>query len=600
MLVTISNLTLKYYDKLLFDNASIVIEEHDKIGLIGINGTGKSTLLKIIKGLTEYDHAEISYKKDIKIGYLSQEDDFNLDDTIYNTFLKHHKMDEYEVLSNLYKYGLNDHNKLIKELSGGERKRLQIAILFSYNVDLYLLDEPTNHMDIWMIENIENILKKLTTPFVLVTHDRYILERCCNKIIEIDKGDIFTYNGNYSTYLTLKDERMMMLAASSRKLKQILKKEAEWIKSNPQARSTKPKERIEKFKSLERQNEILNDKLSKDQIFNFSSLSSRIGKTTIEILNLAKSYPNKLLFSDFSYNLPKFDRLGIIGENGCGKSSLLKIIAGIDKEYQGDLKIGETIKIGYFSQTALPNERGIKVLDYLKKFGEVVNTIDGTISASQLLENFNFTSSQIHMNIEKLSGGEKRRLQLLTVLIKNPNVLLLDEPTNDLDIYTISILESYLENFVGAVIVVSHDRYFLDKIVNHLLVFENKKIKEYNNIITDYLKNHSLYKETKEIKEKIDYSYIPRFTSREKKEYDNIENDIMNIENDINDLKHQMELNSFDYEKLMELEKQIKEKEQKKDYLYERWEYLNDLNDKIKAYQQQKIKEAIDNGKICK
>lgn len=589
MLINAFNITIKYLDKTLFKDASFVINDTDKIGLLGINGAGKSTLLKAIIGEAELDSGIISRRKDLKIGYLPQDSVFNELDTILEAFNKQIKVEEFVAKSMLSKMGLTDTSKIIKTLSGGEKKRLSLAVALCEDVDLLILDEPTNHLDIWMINWLEKFLIKYNRGLLLVTHDRYFLERVTSKTMEIEHGNIYLYDANYSKFLDLKAERLLEREAYERKLSALFKKEAAWAAMNPQARTTKSTERLERFKKLENELHTVHNELHADNELNLSSVKTRMGKTTIEIENISKRIKDKVLFENFSYIVNKFDRLGIVGENGAGKTTLFKSILGLIPVDFGTITIGKTINIGYFSQEMPDFNKNIKMIDYLKSFGEYVETINGKLSASQMLEQYLFPPSIQQQFISKLSGGEKRRLQLLTVLMKNPNILFLDEPTNDLDVYTLEILEQYLESFKGAVLVVSHDRYFLDKVANHLLVLENKQITEYNGIVSDYIQNNPKITIEKE-KTKKEVLNIPRFTSAEKKEFDQIEEVIEQIENKIKELKNLQQEYATDYQKLIEIDNQIKELEIELERKLERWEYLNEINEQIIEYRNNKYK----------
>ena len=589
MLVNAFNITIKYLDKTLFKDASFVINDTDKIGLLGINGAGKSTLIKAIIGEVELDSGIISKKKDLKIGYLPQESVFNELDTVLEAFNKCVKVEEFVSKSMLSKMGLSDYNRIISTLSGGEKKRLGLAIALCEDVDLLILDEPTNHLDIWMINWLEKFLIKYNRGLLLVTHDRYFLERVTSKTMEIEHANIYLYDANYSKFLELKAERLLEREAYERKLSALFKKEAQWASLNPQARTTKSTERLARFKKLEEEVNTVHNELNANNELQLSSIKTRMGKTTIEIENIQKSIKGEVLFKNFSYIVKKFDRLGIVGENGAGKTTLFKSILGLIPVDFGTITIGKTINIGYFAQEMPDFNKNIKMIDYLKQFGEYVETTTGRLSASQMLENYLFPPSIQQMQVSRLSGGEKRRLQLLTVLMKNPNVLFLDEPTNDLDVYTLEILEQYLESFKGAVIVVSHDRYFLDKVADHLLVLENNEIKEYNGIVSDYISlNPKIVNEKEKVKKEI--LNIPRFTSQEKKEFDNIENVIENIENKIKTLKDEQLIYSTDYQKLIEISNKIEELEIELLEKLERWEYLNNINEQIIEYRNNKYK----------
>lgn len=591
MIVTCNQVCTSYLDKPILKDLSFTINEKDKIGIVGINGIGKSTLLKTILGDIELDSGIIYKKKDLKVAYLPQNPEFNENATILEEATRLTKdQSEYGVTSSLNKMGLFEHDKLVKHLSGGEKKRLGIAVILVTQCDLLLLDEPTNHLDIWMINFLEKFLIKFSKALVLVTHDRYFLERVTNKILEIERPNSFGGNGilydaNYSRFLELKAERLQNLKASERRLSAILKKESEWIKMNPQARSTKSKERIERFYKLEEESKevtnIISDQSSKIEI---SSSKTRLSKKTIILDNISKSINGKVLFQNLSYNVNRFDRLGIVGPNGCGKTTLFNCILGLKQPDSGTITIGETCNIGYFKQEDEVLHTNIKIIDYLKQYGENIKTKDGILSASQLLENYMFSPDIQQMPVSILSGGERRRLQLLTVLIKNPNILFLDEPTNDLDIYTIELFENYLENFVGAVIVVSHDRYFLDKIVDHLLVFENNNVKESLISITDYIQESVNSKKENNKQNKTTNNKdenIPRFTSKEKKEFQTIESEIETIEKRLSEIEKESLACGSDYQRLMELQKEKEELEQQLLEKLERWEYLTDLNEKI-------------------
>ena len=589
MLITFNDVTIKYVDKTILNKASFTINETDKIGVVGINGTGKSTLLKAIMDKVALDEGIIYKKSGLKISYLPQEPSFNEENTILDEAILLSKVEnDFEAKSMLSKLGLDSFDKKIKYLSGGEKRRLSLAITLLTPCELLMLDEPTNHLDIWMINWLEKLLIKWNKALLLVTHDRYFLERITNKTIDIEMGSLYMYDVNYSNYLPLKAERLEYQLAASRKLKAILKKEAVWASLNPQARSTKSKERLERFKELE---EKVND--SKDLISNInremalSSKFSRLGKKTIILENLSKEINGNLLFNNLSYNVSRLDRLGIVGPNGSGKTTLFKTILGDLEPTSGTITIGETVKIGYLRQEDKILNSKTRIIDYLKEFGETIDTVNGPLTASQLLEDFLFSKNTQYMPISTLSGGEKRRLQLLSVLITNPNILFLDEPTNDLDIYTLELLEDYLESFKGAVIVISHDRYFLDKVINHSLIYENKNLFEYTGLISDYITEAITKKKEHTDKIKVEKN-IPRFTSSEKKEFDTIEEKIYNVEEEIKNLEQETYQCGTDYQKLIDLNNQIEEKNNILNKMYERYEYLNNIYEEIEKYKREK------------
>ena len=562
MLVTFHNVSVKYLDKIILNKVSFTINENDKIGIVGVNGVGKSTLLKAIYFNDVIDDGKIYKKNNLKIAYLEQEPSFDINKTILNEALRLAQVEnEFEVKSMLSKFGLDEYDKKIQILSGGEKRRLALAIMLLQPCELLILDEPTNHLDIWMINWLEKYLIKWNKALLLVTHDRYFLERITKKTLDIEMGKLYLYDANYSSYLLLKEQRMESMIASSRKLKALLKKEAVWASLNPQARSTKSKERLLRFQALEQEVNQQNNTIGEiKREMAFSSKVSRLGNKTIHIENLTQVVDGKTLFSNFSYNVKRFDRLGVVGKNGSGKTTLFKTILQQLKPLKGTITIGETVKIGYLKQEDFEFDQNMKIIDYIRQFGEVVQTINGTITATHLLEEFLFSKNQQYMNIATLSGGEKRRLQLLSILITNPNILLLDEPTNDLDIYTLEILENYLETFKGAVIVISHDRYFLDKVVDHCFIYQDGNIKEYTGLISDYIKEASLVEKKNQSSKEHITKKIPRFTSSEKKEFDQIEDKIMDLESQIKTLNEQMFLWGSDYLKILSIEKEIQEK----------------------------------------
>ncbi|MFR4597738.1 MAG: ABC-F family ATP-binding cassette domain-containing protein [Coprobacillus cateniformis] len=538
MLITASQITKYNNLKCIVDDVSFTINEQDKIALIGVNGTGKSTLLKMISDRENYQ-GDILKKKDIQISYLSQNPHFQDDYSVLKQVYEYvgHDIPDYEVKAILNKFGITNYEQRIKELSGGQQKRVALAITLLKPCDLLLLDEPTNHLDNEMIEYLERYLIKFNKAIFMVTHDRYFLERITNKIFELDRTKIYEYEANYSHFLELKAQREEIALSTQRKRKLFLKKELEWVRAGVQARSTKIKDRLQRFEELNNQKDI-----EKIQNVEMLSVSSRLGKKTIELEDVSMSYDH-LLFEPFSYHFKRNDRVGILGKNGCGKSTLLNIIAGIIKPTYGQVIIGDTIKIGYFKQGHGDMDPSMRVIDYIKETANVLKTSDGQLSAKQMCEKFLFESDMQYTPIERLSGGEKRRLYLLKILMSAPNVLLLDEPTNDLDIMTLQILEDYLDHFNGIILTVSHDRYFLDRICDELFVFKDQKITYHIGGYSEYIDLESSSKKTKvttsqaprERKKKIKLSY------KEKQELDTLEQLVPQLEQQIKDIDKKMD-----------------------------------------------------------
>ena len=601
-ILSLENITHSYTERKLFDNTSFYLHEGEKVGVIGINGTGKSTLLKIMAGLEVPDEGEVIKASNMMIHYLPQNTKINDGDTVLESVqnMIHHHANENELVkakSMMTRLGITDFEQKTGELSGGQRKRLALVSVLITPCDILILDEPTNHLDSEMAQWLENQLKAFKGALVMVTHDRYFLDSVTNRIIELDKGKIYSYDEKYSGFLQRKAEREDSVKASERKRQSILRKEIEWMQRGARARSTKQKAHIKRYEDLKNQKGIeTEDKIE------LSSIKSRMGKTTIEMENICKAYGENVLIKDFSYNFLKGDRVGFVGKNGCGKTTLMKIIDGRIKPDSGIVNIGQTIKIGYYTQE-IENDKdaGIaymnpddKVIDYIKNTAEFVRTQEGLVSASVMLERFLFPSSQQYSKIEKLSGGEKRRLNLLRVLMVAPNVLILDEPTNDLDIETMTILEDYLDSFDGIVITVSHDRYFLDRVVRRIFSFEgNGVIKQYEGGYTDYYnKKQEEVEHTKEQEkpaskgrqEKTVYKSKNKklkFSYNEQREYDTIEDDIGKLEKKLEKLDIDMNKNATNSVKLKEL---MDEKEETEALLMEkmdRWEYLEDLAKKI-------------------
>lgn len=592
-LLTIDKVTKGYTDKVLFKEISLGIQEGDKIGVIGVNGTGKSTLLKIIAGIEEADEGEVTTGRNIKVEYLAQQPEFDFAKNILeNVMLQDqdsHEKDwnkEADAKSMLDKLGIRDYDGRVDVLSGGQRKRLALVRAILNPADILVLDEPTNHLDNDMAEWLEKYLNQYRGVIVMVTHDRYFLDKVTNRIVEIDNGNIYSYAGGYSSFLELKAQREEMELATERKNKSLYRQDLEWMMRGARARSTKQKAHIERFEQLRDR-----EKPKEAASVEMNSVASRLGKKTIELHEVSKSYGERVLFRDFTYILLKNDRIGIIGKNGCGKSTLLKVINGIVEPDSGYVEIGETVKIGYFSQENEEMDPNIKVIDYVKSVAEYIATSEGSITASQMLEKFLFTGAMQYSLIGKLSGGEKRRLYLLYVLMGAPNVLILDEPTNDLDIQTLTILEHYLDTFPGIVVTVSHDRYFLDRMVNRIFAFEGDgMVKQFEGGYSDYMltkgddvpeeKKPEKSKEEKKSYQK-DRSSQLKFTYSEQKEYDTIDDDIAKLEANIEKLEADMVNNASNYGKLNELMKEKEEREKQLEVKMERWMYLTELAQKI-------------------
>ena len=609
-ILSLENITHSYTERKLFDEASFYLHEGEKVGIIGINGTGKSTLLKIMAGLEIPDEGQVIKAANMMIHYLPQNPIFNEEDTVLESVqnMIHHHANEDELVkakAMMTRLGITDFEQKTSELSGGQRKRLALVSVLITPCDILILDEPTNHLDSEMAEWLENQLRGFRGALVMVTHDRYFLDSVTNRIIELDKGKIYSYNEKYSGFLERKAEREASAKASERKRQSILRKEIEWMQRGARARPTKQKAHIQRYENLKNQKGIV-----QDEKIELSSIKSRMGKTTIELENISKAYDCKVLINDFSYNFLKGDRVGFVGKNGCGKTTLMKIIDGRIEPDSGSVNIGQTIKIGYYTQELENNkEAGIaymnpddRVIDYIKNTAEFVRTEEGLVSASVMLERFLFEPSQQYSKIEKLSGGEKRRLNLLRVLMEAPNVLILDEPTNDLDIETMTILEDYLDSFDGIVITVSHDRYFLDRVVRRIFSFEeNGVIDQYEGGYTDYInrkkekglleendllktKSSSAVKSDSDKTKKEEYKIRNKklkFSYNEQREYETIEDDIAKLEEKIEKLDGEIVKNATNSVKLREL---MESKEETETLLMEkmdRWEYLEDLAKKI-------------------
>ena len=586
-LVTIEHLTKSYTERLIFDDTDFSINEGEKIGLIGINGTGKSTLLKIVAGLEEPDNGTVVQGRNLDMRYLPQNPKFTEGDTIIESILRDneghpHIWDmESQAKTMLTKVGIYDFDVKVETLSGGQRKRVALVSTLMADTDLLILDEPTNHLDSDMADWLEDHLKKFRGAILMITHDRYFLDSVANRIVELDKGKFYSYQTNYEGYLEMRAERLDMAQASERKRQSILRVELEWMKRGARARSTKQKAHIQRYEALRDQKgpEL-------DQSMELESISSRLGRTTVELDHLCKAYGDKTLIKDFTYIFLKNDRVGIIGPNGSGKSTLMKMIAGWVQPDSGTIEIGQTVKMGYFSQENEAMDESLKVIDYIKNVAEYVQTKDGSVSASMMLERFLFPSSVQYTTIDRLSGGEKRRLYLLRILMDAPNVLLLDEPTNDLDIITLNVLEEYLQNFKGCVIVVSHDRYFMDKVVDHLMVFNGQgDIRDFPGNYSDYRN----WKEAKEQKEKeaekpqeektarVRLNDKRKMSFKEKREFEQLEKEIAELEAEKTQIEELLCSGTLSVDELTEKSKRLPEVNDMIDEKTMRWLELSEI-----------------------
>lgn len=630
-LVTLENINKSYSEKTLLKDVFLGINDGDKIGLIGINGAGKSTFLKIIAGKEDFFDGTRTQGKNIRIEYLSQDVEFNNDTTVIEQIFKGDTKEmkllmeyedilskiesgdlslndrfiklqseidtlnlwslENEAKSILNKLGINNYSEKMVNLSGGQRKRVFLASALITPCELLILDEPTNHLDSNSIEWLEEYLNGRKGSLVMITHDRYFLDRVSNKIIELDRGNLYSYEGNYTKYLEKKVERIEIEKNQEAKRQALIRNELKWVKRGAKARTTKQKARLDRFEELVNKEYVENNT---DIKINY--VGSRLGKKIIEIENLNKSFDNKVIVNNFNYIFTKEDRIGIVGDNGAGKTTFLKMLEGTIKQDSGEINIGETVKIGVFSQDGKELDKNQRVIDFVREGGEYIPTDDGSkISASTLCERFLFDGSMQYSSIEKLSGGEKRRLQLLRVLMESPNFLIFDEPTNDLDIETLKILEDFLDDYAGVVVVVSHDRYFLDRVCNKIFAFEgNGNVTIYHGNHSDYLiqkeiknntVNNTLINEPKVKKEKPKRENQNRqlkFSFKEQKEFKEIDKIVSDLEEKLESIQEEIELNSTNYSKLEEL---ISEKEETELLLlekYERQEYLNELDKKIK------------------
>ena len=596
-----------YGEKVLFDKVVLGVNKGDKIGVIGVNGTGKSTFLKIIAGIEEPDAGEIVSGRGVTVSYLAQAPQFNPGDTIVGYVIKDkNNASEAEAKTILTKLGIIDFDAAINTLSGGQRKRIALARTLVSPAEVLILDEPTNHLDSDMVIWLEGYIKKFKGELIMVTHDRYFLDNVTNRIVELDGGKLYGYDTNYSGFLELKTQREEMERATEAKRANILRRELEWIRRGCQARSTKQQARIDRYEDMKEASRQARASFE-NKALEMNSVSTRLGKKTIELSDICKSFGEKKVIDDFTYIFLRDDRIGIIGKNGCGKSTLMKIITGNLKPDSGSVEIGDTVRIGYFMQENEPLDEKMTVLEFVRSIGEYVTTATGKATASQMCEKFLFGPKSQWTPISKLSGGEKRRLYLLSVLMSAPNVLILDEPTNDLDIETLEILEDYLDGFAGIVIVVSHDRYFLDRTVDRIFSFEGSgRLKQYEGGFSDYYEKKQTENgiasdgATQSVKEAVSgdtTSAKPKkyykerenklkFTYAEQKEYDTIDDDIASLESKIEELDGEIAGAATQYSRLNELMQEKADVEAQLEHKMDRWVYLNDLAQKIEAQKQ--------------
>lgn len=603
-ILNIEHISKIYGDKVIFDDVSYGMSRGEKIGVIGINGTGKTTLLRIIAGLEEPDEGQVIMQNGLRVTYLPQHPQFPEGATVLSYVSEGKKEEnwnpETDARTVLNRLGITNHEEPVEHLSGGQKKRVALARTLINPADILILDEPTNHLDNEMAAWLEDFLSRFRGSVIMVTHDRYFLDRVTNKILEISHGKLYAYEANYSRFLELKAEREEMELASERKRQSVLRMELEWAKRGCRARSTKQRARLDRLEALKNGTAPV-----RDQNVEIDSVETRMGKKTIELHHISKSFGPKVCIRDFDYIVLKNQRLGIIGSNGCGKSTLLKMIAGIITPDCGEIEIGETIRIGYFSQEIEEMDTGERVIDYIRDVAEYIPTKEGLVSAAKLLERFLFDSAMQYAPISKLSGGEKKRLYLLKVLAAAPNVLLLDEITNDIDIPTLTILEDYLDSFAGIVIAVSHDRYFLDNLAERIFEFDgNGNLTQYEGGYTDYLEAKrrkqgemsSVSAESgiakseekprtsgKDWKQNQIRPVKLKFTFKEQREFETIDDEIAVLEEKIALLDDEIMKNATNSGKLNELTKQKNEAEAQLEEKMDRWVYLNDLAEKIEA-----------------
>ena len=609
-IVSIEHLEKVYTARKLFDDTACYIGEGEKLALIGVNGTGKSTLLRIVAGEESPDSGELIVRKGLQIRFLSQNPLFRAEETALSACLR---MAGGEALGEdtvaaakklLAALGVTEPDLACETLSGGEKKRIALAGVLLHPADLLILDEPTNHLDGETAEWLENYLKNFGGALLMVTHDRYFLDSVCTRILELDRGKIYSYDANYEGFLALKAERLDIQQANERTRQSILRKELAWMQRGARARGTKSKERIARYEKLSAESGP-----EAEASLQLASAYSRLGKTTLAFQNVSKGFDGKTLFRDFSYQFQKNDRLGIIGRNGAGKSTLLKLITGIEEPDSGEIEIGQTVKIGYFSQENEALSGELTVIESVKEIAEFVPSPEGPISAAKMLERFLFPSSQHYMKVEKRSGGEKRRLFLLKILMGAPNLLILDEPTNDLDIRTMTVLEDYLDSFAGIVIAVSHDRYFLDRTVHRILALEDGVISQYEGGYTDYqvekLRRELLRGEnagsgaestvsaekeaSKQRAEETRRQRARRMSYQEKQDFLHIEDEIAALEARVAEIETEYAASASDFQRLTALDKEREEVETKLLERMERWEYLTELQAEIESEKESKV-----------
>ena len=615
--INVEHISKLYGDKMILEDLSCSVDEGDKIGIIGINGTGKSTLLRIIAGEEEADEGKIIFSNGMTIGWMGQNPEFDEESSILKYVCEGKKIEddygyESDAKAMLTVLELENFDEKIKNLSGGQKKRAALCKVLLQKPDILILDEPTNHLDNKMSDWLENYLKSFRGVLLMVTHDRYFLDKVTNHIWEVEGGKVYYYDENYSGYLERKAEREERELASERKRQSILRSEVKWVMRGARARSTKQKARLERFEQLK----AMDSPKTAKQV-EMGSVGTRLGKKTIELYDISKAYGDKVLFKHFSYIFKRFERIGFVGHNGCGKSTLMKILADLEQADSGAIEWGETIKIGYFAQECEVMDERERVIDYIKDAAEYVRTSEGLVSASKMLERFLFSSDMQYTPIAKISGGERRRLYLLKVLMQSPNVLILDEPTNDLDIATLRVLEDFLDEFAGIVITVSHDRYFLDRTVDRIAAFENGNIVVYEGDYTEYQeksgrietdsidsvdsgsglhikKSNEKKKEgreqwraSKNKEKKLKFSY------KEQKEFETIDEDIEKLEEKITELEEQISKCATDFIKLNELMQEKEKTEAELSDKMERWVYLNDLAEKIEAQKRENNNENI-------